>query len=105
MNETQTPHASEYRVHASSGWIALSVLVAFACGVIVATMINGGARNTAGAVFVIAAVLVLGYGLAHLFVTNVIVAGRIKRRRSALVADDVDAADDDWVDEVVHPDS
>lgn len=83
-------------------WVTFPVFVAFVCGVLVATIVNGGARNTTGAVLVIAALLGLGYGLAHLFVTNVIVTGRIKRRRAALATGET--PDDEWVDEVVHPD-
>ena len=83
-------------------WITLPILVALAIGVLVATIVNGGASNAPGAALVIAALLGLGYGLAHLLVTNVIVAARTKRRRAAIASGET--PDDEWVDEVVHPD-
>lgn len=102
MSEPNELNARGGHVHANWRSATFPALVAFASGVLVATIVNGGARNAAGAVFVIAALLGLGYGLAHLFVASVIAAGRIKRRGESIASGDT--PDDEWVDEVVHPD-
>ena len=76
------------------------MLAAFVAGLLVDSLFNPPA-SSAGTLLRIVALLGTGYVLAHVFVTNVIVARRIKAR------DKVRARGDDvgeWVDEVVHPD-
>lgn len=56
---------------------------AFVVGLLIASFINGRPNNGVAAAMQVIALAGVGYGVAHLFVTNVIVAGRIKRRREA----------------------
>jgi hypothetical protein len=70
------------------------VFAAFVSGILLAFLVNEGSVNPVAFVLQIAALLGVGYSLAHLFVTNVIVAGR--RRRAD--------PDDDTEDVVVYPD-
>jgi hypothetical protein len=65
-------------------WRTFPVFFAFVTGLLLAGFLNGAPTNTAAAVAQIAAVAGFGYALAHLFVANVIVAGRMKRRRQAM---------------------
>ena len=58
--------------------------MAFVCGLLIASLVNGRPQNDVAALVQIVAVLGLGYCLAHLFVVNVVIAGRIKRRNAAL---------------------
>ncbi|HYM15622.1 MAG TPA: hypothetical protein VEZ14_08685 [Dehalococcoidia bacterium] len=83
-------------------WRTFPVFFAFAVGLLAASFMNGSPNTEAGAVTQIVALLAVGYGLAHLFVTNVIVAGRIKRRRQALERGETPAGD--FEDELVYPD-
>ncbi|MDE3094594.1 MAG: hypothetical protein KGK07_01160 [Chloroflexota bacterium] len=75
-------------------------MAAFVAGLLVDSLFNPPASD-AGTALRIVALLGAGYVLAHVFVTNVIVARRIKSRDKAR-APDGNAAE--WVDEVVHPD-
>jgi len=86
-------------------WRTFPVLAAFVVGLLIASIVNGRPANEAAAALQIAAIFGVGYVLAHLFVLNVIVAGRIRRREAARAAAAGDEDDDgEWVDEVVHPD-
>jgi hypothetical protein len=82
-------------------WRTFPVVAAFVAGLLVDSLFNPPASD-AGTVLRIIALLGAGYVLAHVFVVNVIVARRIKRREEALQRGDDD--EDAWVDEVVHPD-
>lgn len=63
-------------------WRTFPVFFAFVAGVLVASLINPP-KGDVGYAVQLAALAGFGYGLAHLFVTNVIMAGRLKRRRRA----------------------
>jgi len=63
-------------------WRTFPVFFAFVAGVLVASLINPPDSNVGYGVQ-LAALAGFGYGIAHLFVTNVILAGRLKRRRQA----------------------
>ena len=82
-------------------WRTFPVLAAFVAGLLVDSLFNPPASD-AGTALRIIALLGTGYVLAHVFVVNVIVARRIKRREEALARGDDD--EEAWVDEVVHPD-
>ncbi|MHB8377354.1 MAG: hypothetical protein ACYDEB_10425 [Dehalococcoidia bacterium] len=82
-------------------WRTFPVFAAFVAGLLVDSVFNPPA-SSAGTALRIVALLGTGYVLAHLFVTNVIVARRIKARDRALAAGR--DAEEEWVDEVVHPD-
>ena len=81
-------------------WRTFPVLAAFVAGLLVDSLFNPPASD-AGTALRIVALLGAGYVLAHVFVTNVIVARRIKARDKARTRGDTAA---EWVDEVVHPD-
>jgi len=82
-------------------WRTFPVFAAFVAGLLVDSLFNPPASD-AGTILRIIALLGTGYVVAHVFVVNVIVARRIKRRDEALRRGDED--EDAWVDEVVHPD-
>jgi hypothetical protein len=75
-------------------WRSFPVFAAFVSGILLAFLVNEGSVNPAAFVLQIAALLGVGYSLAHLFATNVIAAGRTRR------AD----RDDETEDVVVYPD-
>ena len=52
------------------------MFAAFVSGLLLAFLVNEGSVNPVAFVLQIAALLGVGYSLAHLFVTNVIAAGR-----------------------------
>lgn len=81
-------------------WRTFPVFAAFVAGLLADSLVNPPASN-AGTALRIVALLGTGYVLAHVFVTNVIVARRIKARDRARARGDDDT---EWVDEVVHPD-
>jgi hypothetical protein len=82
-------------------WRTFPVFCALVAGLLVASFINGRPNNTAAAIVQLAAILGAAYALVHLFVSNVIVAGRIRRRDEAIARGD---DDDEYEDEVVYPD-
>ena len=73
---------------------------AFVAGVLIASLLNPPSGN-AGYALQLAALAGFGYGLAHLFVTNVIVAGRLKRRREAAARGE--SPPEHYEDELVYP--
>jgi hypothetical protein len=75
------------------------VFAAFVAGLLIASLLNFETDNAVEAIVQIVAIGGAAYVIIHLFVTNVIVAGRVKRRE-AQVADD----DDEFEDVVVYPD-
>jgi hypothetical protein len=74
-------------------WRTFPVFFAFVVGLLVASFINGRPSNSAAAAVQLVALAGVGYGVAHLFVTNVIVAGRLKRRREAEARGETPAED------------
>ncbi len=60
------------------------MLCAFVSGMLLAFLSNGTTSNPVAFVLLIAALLGFGYCLAHLVVTNVVVAGRVRRRRASI---------------------
>jgi hypothetical protein len=60
-------------------WRSFPVFAAFAAGMLIAFVVNEGSVNPVAFVLQIAALLGVGYSLAHLLVTNVLAAGRNRR--------------------------
>lgn len=60
-------------------WRSFPVFAAFVSGLLLAFLVNEGSVNPVAFVLQIAALLGVGYSIAHLFVTNVIAAGRRRR--------------------------
>ena len=83
-------------------WRTFPVFFALVCGLLIASFVNGTPDNTVAAIVQLAAIAGFGYGLAHLFVVNVIVAGREKRRARAIASSTVPA--EYFEDETVYPD-
>ena len=84
-------------------WRTFPVFMAFVCGLLLASLVNGQPQNDVAALVQILAVLGLGYCIAHLFVVNVIIAGRIKRRNAALARGETPP--DELETELVYPDA
>ncbi len=82
-------------------WRTFPVFFAFTAGLLVASIVNPPS-NGFGYVLQFAALGGFGYALAHLFVTNVIMAGRLKRRRRALERGETPA--EDFEEELVYSD-
>jgi len=80
-------------------WRTFPVFFAFATGLLVAALLNTETDNTLEGVVQIVALLAFGYGIAHLVVRNIVVAGRMTKNPPSSPQDD-----DDWEDAVVHPD-
>jgi hypothetical protein len=87
-------------------WRTFPVFCAFVAGLLIASIVNGVPDNAVAAVLQIAALGGVIYAVVHMFVINVIVAGRIKRREAGMIGpgDDGNSDDGEWVDEVIHPD-
>lgn len=83
-------------------WRSFPVFFALVSGLLVASFLNGTPDNTIAAIVQIVALAGFFYGLVHLFVMNVVVAGRVKRRAEA-EASGV-ALTEDFEDETVYPD-
>jgi hypothetical protein len=79
-------------------WRTFPVFFAFAAGLLMASLVNAPPQNGLAAVIQWASIFAFGYGLAHLVVTNVVVAGRMRRHDDAL------SAREDETDELVYPD-
>lgn len=86
---------------ASWRWLTFPVYFAFATGLLIASLLNVETDNAIEGVVQIAALLLFGYGLAHLIIINVVVAGRIRRSQRGTHED---GGSDEWEDEVVYPD-
>lgn len=82
-------------------WRTFPVFFAFVIGLLLASFINGRPNNDVAAAVQIISLLGLGYGLAHLFVVNVIIAGRVKRRREAIDRGETPA--EEFEEELVYP--
>jgi hypothetical protein len=83
-------------------WRTFPVFCALVAGLLIASVVNGEPNNTAAAVIQIVALAGVVYAVVHLFVVNVVIAGRVRRRERAAASRS--SPDDEWVDEVVHPD-
>ena len=81
-------------------WRTFPVFFAFVTGMLLAGFLNGAPTNTTAAIAQTAAVAGFGYALAHLFVANVIIAGREKRRRRAMERGE--APPEDFEEELVY---
>ena len=81
-------------------WRSFPVFAALVTGVLIDSLISPPS-NSAGQVLRIAALAGFGYVLAHLFVTNVIIARRLKRREKALARGET--PEEDFVEEAVYP--
>jgi len=68
---------------------------------LVASLINPPG-TTVGYVVQLGALAGFGYGLAHLFVTNVVIAGRLKRQREAAARGEPQP--ETFEEELVYPD-
>jgi hypothetical protein len=77
------------------------VLAAFVVGLTAGAFAGGSADTSFNQVVRVLAILGFAYVLIHLFVMNVIVAGRMKRRR---LLDDANGDEYEYEDVVVHPD-
>jgi hypothetical protein len=82
-------------------WRTFPVFFAFVTGALVASVVNPPS-GTVGYVVQLAAVAGVGYGIAHLFVTNVIVAGRLRRRRDAVTRGE--EPPEAYEEELIYPD-
>lgn len=60
-------------------WRSFPVFASFAAGMLIAFVVNEGSANPVAFVLQIAALLGVGYSLAHMLVANVAAAGRARR--------------------------
>jgi hypothetical protein len=74
-------------------WRSFPTFFAFVCGMLLAFLVNEGTANPVAFILLIASLLGVGYGLAHMFITNVVVASRVRARQRA-AADDGDGSAD-----------
>lgn len=82
-------------------WRTFPVFAALVTGMLIAFIVNEGSVNPVAFFLQLAAVLGVGYCLAHIVVTNVIIGGRARRRAAAL--DRGEPPEDDLEDVVVYP--
>ncbi len=82
-------------------WRTFPVFFAFVAGMLVASIVNPPSGKAGYAVQLVA-LAGFGYGLAHLFVTNVVVAGRLRRQRKA--AERGELPPEAFEEELVYPD-
>jgi hypothetical protein len=82
-------------------WRTFPVFFAFVAGLLVASIVNPPSGD-AGYALQLIALAGFGYALAHLFVTNVIIAGRLKRQRQA--AERGEELPETFEEELVYPD-
>ena len=87
------PQPTKRRTRPDWRWRSFPVFAAFATGMLIAFVVNQGSVNPIAFVLQLAALLGVGYSLAHLFVTNVITAGRTRRRDR----------EDETEDVIIHP--
>ncbi len=91
----------EARVLPEWKWRTFPVLCAFVSGMLIAFLANGATANPLAFVLLIAALLGFGYCIAHLLVTNFLVAGRIRARRASIARGEEQPGD--FEDELVYP--
>jgi hypothetical protein len=82
-------------------WRTFPVFFAFVTGMLLAFFVNEGTVNPLAFLLLLAALLGFGYCLAHILVTNFIVAGRVRRRRAARARGEERA--EDFEEELVYP--
>ena len=88
------PSARGMRARPVWRWRTFPVFAALSTGMLIAFVVNEGSANPAAYFLQIAALLGVGYSIAHLLVRNVLGAGRAR---------DADATDE-TEDVIVHPD-
>lgn len=95
-------HAKSQRPSASPHWRwrTFPVFAAFAAGLLIASVVNRETDSAIEGAVQIAALVGASYVLIHLFVMNVLVAGRIRRRERSIAGGD--APDDAFEDVVVY---
>lgn len=103
MNDDPPPktHAADAKSHRPSAspswrWRTFPVFAAFVAGLLIASVVNRETDSAFEGAVQIAALVGASYVLIHLFVMNVLVAGRIRRRGRE--------PGDQFEDVVVHPD-
>jgi hypothetical protein len=96
MSSRRTSASPDWR------WRTFPVFAAFVAGLLLASLLNAETDNALEAIVQIVAIGGAAYVLIHLFVMNVIVAGRIKRRDAAVARGE--ELDDEYEDVVVYPD-
>jgi peptidoglycan/LPS O-acetylase OafA/YrhL len=82
-------------------WRTFPVFFAFVTGMLLAFFVNEGTVNPLAFLLLLAALLGFGYCLAHILVTNFVVAGRVRRRRAARARGE--ALPEDFEEELVYP--
>ncbi len=81
-------------------WRTFPVFVALAAGLFFGSFLDGRSDTDLGVAVRVLAVLMVSYAIIHLFVVNVIVAGRMRRRREILARGEIPA--EDLEDELVY---
>ena len=81
-------------------WRTFPVFVALAAGLFFGSFLDGRPDTDLGIAVRVLAVLMISYAIIHLFVVNVIVAGRMKRRREAMARGET--PEEDLEDELVY---
>jgi hypothetical protein len=79
-------------------WLTFPGFAFFVIGLTLGSFLDGRPDTTYGAAVRVLAILGFAYVLIHLFVMNVIVAGRIKRRQHEI------EQDEEYEDIIIHPD-
>jgi hypothetical protein len=92
------------RVSPDWRWRTFPVFAAFVAGLLIASLLNAETDNALEAIVQIVAIGGAAYVLIHMFVMNVIVVGRIKRRDAATASGDGPDDDSEYEDVVVHSD-
>lgn len=108
--ETSSPRIAHMPLQADSAplspaarwqWRTFPVFCAFIAGLLIASLLNRETNTNAEAMIQYGALLGAAYIVVHLFVTNVIVAGRIKRRDAILARGETPP--EDFEDELIYP--
>ncbi len=82
-------------------WRSFPVFAAFFVGMLAAFVANGQTQNPFAGALLILTILGCVYSAIHMFVMNVIIAGRVRRREQAAARGEVPA--EDMEDVVVYP--
>lgn len=82
-------------------WRSFPTFFAFVCGMLLAFLVNEGTANPVAFILLIASLLGVGYGLAHMFITNLVVANRVRARQHAAALDGDDSGDSADYEEVL----
>lgn len=84
-------------------WRSFPVFAAFVAGMLLAFIVNGTTQNPVAFVVAVLAIMGCVYAAIHLFVMNVIVAGRVRRRQQAIARGETPP--EDMEDVVVYDDA